>query len=144
MKKIILSLAVLIFLVGAILYALNQPISSEQPELLVGETVSVSGTITLIDMSAAMYDGPYQITILPEAGKPVTIDVPSMGLPLCPAYTAKNMIDVSNLSVGERIEARGTVSAEKRLVPCESATHYLRQSVPKGAFNADSADPANQ
>ncbi len=127
MKTIITWLAVIIFLAGAGFYALNSYIYNEkQADFTEGETVSVSGVITSIDMSQATFDGPYLITLEQKNGDSVVVSVPSMGLPLCAAYTAKNIGDVYLMKTGLAMEARGIVSGNGMIVPCEYADHYLR------------------
>ena len=50
--------------------------------------------------------------------------MPSFGLPLCEAFT--NIADVYQIKSGDRIEVNGSADENDRVVPCESADHYLR------------------
>ncbi len=88
-----------------------------------GEQRTVRGTITEIDTDGIMLDGPYVINIAAENGARTRIEIPSMGINLCPAQDAIAGIDT--LAVGQTIEVRGYASGSA-LVPCERADHYLR------------------
>lgn len=89
------------------------------------ETVSASGVVTGINTEEVAFDGPIRITIETEAGTATEIAVPSMGLPLCPAYQAGSIKDPYSIEVGATVEVRGA-SEEGAIVPCESEDHYLR------------------
>ncbi|PIR86284.1 hypothetical protein COU13_01800, partial [Candidatus Kaiserbacteria bacterium CG10_big_fil_rev_8_21_14_0_10_43_70] len=67
-----------------------------------------------------------------DDNKTETITIPSMGLPLCAAF--ENIDNVWNLTGGERIEVRGELVADRNVMPCEDAGHYLR--VEMGDINA--------
>lgn len=86
---------------------------------------SVSGTITSVNLDGIAADGPAVITVQTESGVEV-IHVPSFGLNLCAAN--ESITDVYVLKSGDRVEARGTVSEEGAIVPCDSEEHYLRVS----------------
>ncbi len=94
-------------------------------DTLTGITVEKSGRILSVDTSEVAFDGPHLLT-LDVSGELFTIAVPSMGLPLCAAYQANNIGDVSLFKNGDEIEVKGILTEEGRIVPCESAEHYLR------------------
>lgn len=126
MKHIITSIVVVVVLLAGGFYALNTYIYNEkQADVPVGETTEYTGSIVAIDTTQAMVDGPVLITLQAAEGVPVTVAVPSMGLPLCAAYKANNIGDVYLLKIGDEIEVRGALQ-NGAIVPCESADHYLR------------------
>ncbi len=86
--------------------------------------LNVNGTIAKVDSSQIAVDGPTIITVNIEGGAQVFLSVPSMGMSLCPAKA--NIADASTLKVGDRIEARGQISADGSVIPCEYPGHYLR------------------
>lgn len=86
--------------------------------------VTTSGTVTSVNLEGVMVDGPAVVSIRTEAGALQTIHVPSFGLMLCAAQ--KSIADVYALREGDRVEVRGSASAEGAIVPCESTSHYLR------------------
>lgn len=117
---------ILLALIG-LFYAFNAYIYNEkQAEFVPGQTVTVTGQVLAVSTEQAAFDGPYVITLQPKNEGPVTVAVPSMGLPLCAAYTAKNIVDVSLITVGNEYEVRGEVSEDGSIVPCTSADHFLR------------------
>lgn len=127
MKNILIYAGIAVVVLVGGFFALNSYIYNEkQADFVPGETAEATGTILAIDTEQAIVDGPVVITLETENGTPVTIAVPSMGLPLCPAYQANNIGDVYLLSAGDEIEVRGTVSEDGSIVPCESADHYFR------------------
>ncbi len=124
--KFIWRAAILLVVIG-LFYAFNAYIYNEkQAEFVPGQTVTVTGQVLAVSMEQAAFDGPYLITLQPKNQSPVTIAVPSMGLPLCAAYTAKNIGDVSLIQAGQEFEVRGEVAEDGSIVPCESADHFLR------------------
>lgn len=142
-KKLLLgSVAALIVAVGAF-FALNSYIYNEkQGDAFAGSTQAVTGTITAVDTSQAAFDGPFLVTLRDNDGKAWTIAVPSMGLPLCAAYKNNNIGDISLLKVGDEIRVRGAVGEDGRIVPCESADHYLEPTpLVVGDFEGE-ADPS--
>ncbi len=125
-KRLFIILGIVALLVAAF-YALNGYIYTEkQADFVVGQTVEAKGTVLAVDLEKATFDGPVVITLQPEQGQTVTISVPSMGLPLCAAYKAKNIGDVFLIKAGQQFEVRGTVGEDGSIVPCDSADHYLR------------------
>ncbi|MBI5134082.1 MAG: hypothetical protein HZA81_01730 [Candidatus Taylorbacteria bacterium] len=96
----------------------------KEPE---GESASgtgISGVVAAIDLEQAMVDGPYVVTVQDDNGSERDVKVPSMGIMLCAAR--ESIMSPSELKVGDRVEARGALTAEGDLVPCESPDHYLR------------------
>ncbi len=121
-------LAVLVILVLGVVgfYALNTYIYEEkQADFVVGETVSKSGKVLSVDTTQIAFDGPYLLTLESEDGELNTIALPSMGLPLCEAYTAKKIGDINLIKAGEMIDVRGEVGEDGSIVPCNSSDHYL-------------------
>lgn len=84
---------------------------------------AVSGTVTAVDLSKIPVDGPAMITVKTATGS-VEIHAPSFGMNLCAA--GKDIADPYKLKVGDAVEANGAVSEEDVIVPCTSASHYLR------------------
>lgn len=115
---------------------------SGQVALVPGETVSLVGNVVSVNMEQAAYDGPYLVTLQTKQAGQVVVAVPSMGLPLCEAYKAKNIGEVSLITVGNEFEVRGEVAENGSVVPCVSADHYLRPTpVVVDGFEGE-ADPA--
>lgn len=126
MKKLLILIGILAILIGGF-FALNSYIYNEkQADFVVGDTVSKSGVILSVDLEQAALDGPYILTIESDDGELSAISVPSMGLPLCPAYQNKNIGDVYLLKQGDKIEVRGEVAEDGTIVPCSLSEHYLR------------------
>lgn len=138
LRLIIIGVVVLAAVYGSFLYRSNLA----QVDLVPGETVSLSGAVVSVSNEQVTYDGPYLVTLQPAQGAPVTIAIPSMGLPFCPAYKANNIGDVSLVKPGQVFEARGEVSEHQTVIPCEDKEHYFR---PVGIVAPDfegEADPA--
>ncbi len=115
MKKSITGLVIIIFIAGGYFIFLDKE----------GDSVieTFEGVVTAVDLDAAAYDGPILISMEDGSGKTGTIVVPSMGLPLCPAF--ESIASVYDVAVGDAVSARGTLNGEGQIVPCEDATHYL-------------------
>ncbi len=125
-KLLLTSVIALVVLVGLFL-ALNAYIYNEkQAEFTVGQTREFKGAVLAVDLTKSAYDGPVIISLVGDDGKNETVAVPSMGLPLCAAYQAKNIGDVYLIKPGDQFEVRGSVNEDGYVVPCESADHYLR------------------
>lgn len=88
---------------------------------------SVSGVVSSLDLEQAMVDGPYVVVIKTESGSEETVHVPSMGIRLCAA--PEKIMSPSELKAGDRVEVKGTLTAEGFIIPCESADHYLRKAL---------------
>ena len=89
-----------------------------------GETVSVEGEISSIDLEAAAVDGPIVITLATQEGGSAVINVPTMGINLCAA--SSSIASAFDLEVGDVLEVSGAARADGAIVPCESEAHYLR------------------
>lgn len=133
MNKILIALVILVLAGGALYYVFLRPTSDENtiplPESNVAGSgdAEVAGPITAIDASGVAADGPYLVTIMTADNELVTIALPSMGILLCPA---KNSItSVNDVSVGQTIEAKGSLNEEGQIVPCEKLDHYFRVAV---------------
>jgi len=94
-----------------------------------GTTVAAQGTVTLIDLEQVAFDGPARLELETADGSVVKVNVPSMGIQLCPAYQSKNIGDVYAMRLGLELEVKGIVGEDGAITPCEVADHYLR-SVP--------------
>ncbi|HRH25432.1 MAG TPA: META domain-containing protein [Parcubacteria group bacterium] len=116
-------IVVLFFLIDNLAY------ESGRQGIIVGETVSRSGKIVSIDTNQIAFDGPYIFSLESEAGELTTVAIPSMGLPMCEAYKAKKIGDVSLIKISDEMEVRGVVSEDGSIVPCSSGEHYF---TPKG------------
>jgi hypothetical protein len=133
MNKILISLVILVLVGGALYYAFmrqapdgNTPPVPESNVAGSGDA-EVAGPITAIDTSGVATDGPYLVTIMTVDNELVTIALPSMGILLCPA---KNSItSVTDVSVGQTIEAKGSLNEQGQIVPCEKIDHYFRVAV---------------
>ncbi len=87
------------------------------------EAVSVSGTVTAVNLEQMMVDGPGLVTLSTEQGVRV-IAVPSFGRNTC-AKDA-DLADVTTIKLGDKVEVRGEISEENYIVPCIDSSHYLR------------------
>lgn len=132
-------LAVLVLVGGFFLF--NSYIYNEkQADYAVGDTVDRSGKVLAVNTDQVAFDGPALITLEGAGGELSAIAVPSMGLPLCPAY--QNIGDIYLLKSGDMIEVRGAVSEDGSIVPCDSNEHYLRtQGIVVSDFEGE-ADPS--
>jgi heat shock protein HslJ len=124
-KTLLISIVALLVL-GGLFFALNSYIYKEkQGEFAAGKTVAVVGMVVAVDREQAAFDGPILITLQPKEGNPVIVAVPTMGLPLCPAYQAKNIGEPYLINTGIELKVRGIVGENGYIVPCEAADHYL-------------------
>lgn len=96
---------------------------TEETEIEEREEVTVSGIVSAINLDSIAFDGPALVTLQTEGEQTEIIAIPSMGLQLCPAASA--IADVYMLEGGDAISVRGERDEEGRIVPCESAEHYL-------------------
>lgn len=124
MKKVISIVGILVVLF-VVAYLISLLAKSEPAAPVAGDTAEVAGNVVAVNMEQIAFDGPYLITLEMEGGT-ATVAVPSMGLPLCAAYTAGNIMDIAQIKAGATLEARGTVAEDGSIVPCEDAGHYLR------------------
>lgn len=125
MKKILLYILITIVLLVLGFFLLNDYIYKEkQADFKPGDTVAVSGSILAVDLEKVALDGPVLITLSTAESNLKTIEVPSMGILLCPA--SPNIADVFALKTGEIIEVNGEVLENGSIVPCQSEDHYLR------------------
>jgi hypothetical protein len=123
MKNTIITIIVLVVIVvlGYILLTNKPAVNNEQ---LVANETEVTGTIISVNTDQVPADGPALVNIKQDNGTNTVISVRSMGINLCPAQA--NIADVYQLKSGDKVEARGQVSEDGAIVPCESAEHYLR------------------
>lgn len=129
MKQIILAGMGLLLIWGGVLFWLLQSDNdSLETANLDQETslVTIAGTVTDIDTSQIMVDGPGLVTIEGNDGNRHVIAVPSMGRNLCAA--SGNLTDPSEIAIGDSVEVQGEINAEDQIVPCAEANHYLRVS----------------
>ena len=105
---------------GAV-FAYERDVIAAEPE---GEDRAAEGAIVSIDLSKIPVDGPAELVIEAAGRSRVTVLVPSFGLRLCAAYGS--IADVYSMKVGQRVEVNGSVGEGGAIVPCTSASHYLR------------------
>ena len=79
-----------------------------------------------VDVSGVVLDGPALLTLKVAEQGSVIVEVPSMGLPLCPAAAA--IADVYRINPGSLASANGEWLDERRLQPCSSPNHFLEIS----------------
>ncbi len=119
MKRSFVYILVAILVVGGAVAFFNGSSSEDG-----ASGVQISGSVVALDLEQAMVDGPYVVTVRDSDGSERDVKVPSMGIMLCAAR--EGIMSPSELKVGDRVEARGALTAEGDLVPCESPDHYLR------------------
>jgi len=85
---------------------------------------TVSGTVVTVNTAQMAVDGPALINVKLADNTEAVVAVPSMGINLCAAKA--NIADVSTLKAGNKVEVRGSVGVDGRIIPCDSSTHYLR------------------
>lgn len=89
--------------------------------LEVGVELGTDGTVLEVDTTGVAADGPALITFKTDGNSTYVIAIPSMGLPLCAA--SKNVADVYDIMLGDKISVRGKTNEVGQIVPCESETH---------------------
>ncbi len=105
-----------LFVPGCALWDATPPsATSGDPSLLVG-------TVTSVDLSPLAYDGDAVIMVDVD-GAAVEVRVPAR-INLCPA---RDRIEFADLSVGDRIEVRGSRESDGAVRPCSEADHLLRK-----------------
>jgi len=143
MKIPLFRLISLVVVLGAVVYGWSVYNTHQKALVLTpGATVAVTGTVVSVSNEQVTYDGPYLVVLQPKSGASVTIAVPSMGLPFCPAYKANNIGDVNLVAPGQEFEARGEVSEHNTVIPCEDASHYFRPTPLVVTDFEGEADPA--
>lgn len=85
------------------------------------EDRTVAGTVTAVDFDPMAYDGDGVVTVEADRGEAVRIQLPAR-YGLC----AASYDDWADLSVGDRVEARGTVTLDGAVRPCEREDHFFR------------------
>ncbi len=128
-KKYTYPLIAIVVLIALFLLIDRFTYRGSQNNLKIGETVCLAGEVIAIDTDQIAFDGPYLFTLESSEGELTTVAIPSMGLPMCEAYKAKNIGDVSLIKVGTEMEVMGVVGDDGSVVPCESPEHYF---TPKG------------
>lgn len=109
------------WLVNTYIYNAKQ---AERPPLTMPRDTVAAGTVTAIDTSAAMLDGPILIEFQTAAGDTDEIALPSMGMALCDAQ--EYVANPYNVTIGDQIVVRGERDGEGRIVPCISEAHYVQ------------------
>lgn len=125
MKNLFIAVIVIFLLVVGIVLLSDLDTNKDNPPQN-GENMSagqVRGIVTEVDLEGVALDGPALITLQGEDGETHVIAVPSMGLPLCPAY--ENISNSFAVAVGDRVEVLGDVNESDQIVPCEDPAHYL-------------------
>lgn len=127
MNKVLTWIVVGMVIVAGGIYVSNKSLpQGEEADISVGQAAEFIGTVVSVDTSQAMVDGPYVLELRSKAGAAVTVKVPSMGLPLCAAYKANHIGDVTLIKVGDEFEVRGMIGEDGAITPCASADDYLR------------------
>ena len=117
MNKYILVILILVALLfGYLVFGTYTKTDNQGAPLMSEETV-ITGTVTVVDRSQRVLDGPTLISIVTSEGVEKTIAVPSMGINLCRA--ALQIADVEQLAVGDTVIVRGEEDESSAIVPCE-------------------------
>ena len=134
MNKTIVSIVAFALILGGVywlstIHSSERPVSEDTINGAVDENapvngIEVRGTVIDMDLDQAMVDGPYVLVVREDNGDEAVIVVPSMGIMTCAAY--KNIANVSSIEIGMMVEAKGSLTAQGGIIPCESASHYLR------------------
>lgn len=82
------------------------------------------GEVVGVNAEQAKFDGPFLFVLREAGGNEVTISVPSRGRGMCAA--GANIAEPSGIQKGMMIEVSGALTFEGDIVPCDSASHYLR------------------
>lgn len=88
----------------------------------IGTELAIDGRVVAVDTAPWAYDGNAVVTLATDAGT-MRVQLPARWN-LCKAAPPD---DLQALRVGDRVEARGTVSAPGELVVCERPEHALRR-----------------
>lgn len=134
-KQHIIVLLVLLVVVFVVVYASTNDKTADQiqtPDTVSPDTNTpvetgdreVQGSVIIVNTAQVAVDGPALINLKLADGSTAVIAVPSMGLNFCTAKAS--LADVYKLKTGDKVEVRGTIGEEGRIIPCESASHYLR------------------
>lgn len=116
MKKCIILIIILVAILGGYLLFSTQSDTKEPGTPLVNDMATVTGTVTEVDRSQLMLDGPTTITIATPEGSSEIIAVPSMGINLCEAV--ENISDVSQIAIGDIVTVAGSRDENNAIVPC--------------------------
>jgi hypothetical protein len=128
MKKAIIAI-ITVLAISAVSLFLYKGESKPAPEGIPAPTAEVSnlvfkGEVIGVNAEQAKVDGPYLFVIKEASGNEVTISVPSRGARMCAA--GANIAEPSSIQKGMTVEVSGALTFEGDIVPCESASHYLR------------------
>lgn len=83
----------------------------------------LEGVVLDVNLDQIAFDGPSLVTI-EVSGEEKIIAIPSMGLPLCPAF--ENIAPTDSIEIGDRVLVLGEINEEGQIVPCSSSNHYLK------------------
>jgi hypothetical protein len=98
------------------------PASPPASDASAGPDRTLAGTVAAIDLDPMSYDADGVVTVRTSGGDTVRVLLPAR-YNLC----AATYDDWSDLAVGDAVEARGVVTSEGAVRPCESAEHYFRR-----------------
>lgn len=88
-----------------------------------GAQATIEGTVTAVDTSPWAYDGNAVVRVASDAHGAVSVQLPARWN-LCSAAAPD---DLQGLQPGDRVQATGTVAADRAVVVCERAEHRLRR-----------------
>lgn len=85
--------------------------------------VTMTGSVTEIDMSAMTVDGPAKITISSDSEGTQTIQIPARA---GQCSQSADVISLDNISVGDQISVRGSWHADS-IAPCRTPDGFMRK-----------------
>ena len=123
MTKYILIGILLLVIVGGFFMLEQEPVATIEDTNEVIKFVTKTGTVTNVDSTEVMLDGPTIITAIEASGEEFIVAIPSMGIQSC---VAKDSIaDAYNIAAGDIIEVSGTPDEEGKVVPCADDDDFL-------------------
>jgi hypothetical protein len=128
MKKAIIAIIAVVVISTMSLF-LYRGESQSTPEGIPAPTAEVSnlafkGEVIGVNAEQAKFDGPYLFAIREASGNEIVVSVSPRGGRLCAA--GANIAEPSGIQKGMVVEVSGALTFEGNIVPCESASHYLR------------------
>jgi hypothetical protein len=128
MKRAVIAIIAVIAIAAVSLF-LSRGDSKPAPEGIPAPTAEVSnlvfkGEVVGVNAEQAKFDGPYLFAVKEAGGNEIIVSVPARGGRLCAA--GANIAEPSSIQKGMKVEVSGALTFEGDIVPCESASHYLR------------------
>ena len=102
--------------------ALLAACASPTPVGAPGDTVTVEGVVTSVDLEPMTYDGDAVIELATDEG-PVSVRIPAR-MNLC---EATGLALVGEVAHGDVLVVRGKVWDRRVLTPCTEASHFLKR-----------------